>query len=445
MTELIRVKSLHIENIKNVSNGTIEFPDYDENTDIKSNIVGLYGQNGSGKTAAVNAFRIIQKLISGNSILPYKDLRTVQALYSLVEMTFLVIIDEVKLHVVYSVKVAKVGQLEETLSYKNLISDEKSSVTVSEEAFNKNKVFLPVDRNNDFGINKSNELSYMVTRQTSINAYQSFLFNREFNVTFIENLHDEYFKKIMNVLPKYITKHTFIIENSRSANSSINLVFPIGLLFINSDGEEQYVDNTFGYQDNKCYEHQYKAIKQGIESINSVIKTIIPNLSVDIRETSETKTAFGEKEYTFKMVAVRDGMEFPYAWESDGIKKIISFISCLIHMYNHESSFVVVDEFDSEVFEFLIGEILQVLKEGGKGQMFFTSHNLRPLEILDPKDIWFATTNPQKRYIQFKNVKSNHNLRDLYFRTIQLGGQKEEIYLSTDQYKIRNAFTKVEK
>lgn len=445
MNEIVRVQSLRIENIKNVANGKILFPDFDDETESRSDIVGLYGQNGSGKTAMVSAFRVIQKLLSGNSILPYKDLRTVQALYSAVEVQFLILDKSDKILVNYLCKVPKVGQLEETLSYKSLTTEKKSIVTVSEEAFNKNRVFLPLDRNFDFGINKNNELSYMVTRQTSINAYQSFLFNKEMNSTIIDNLHDGYFKKILKVIPEYINRHTFIVENSRSANSSINMVFPIGLLFMDADGQEQYIDNTFGNEDNKCSEHQYKAIQQGIKSINTVINTIIPNLSIEIRETSVTKTAFGEKTYTFKMIAIRDGMEFPYAWESDGIKKIISFISCLIHMYNHESSFVVIDELDSEVFEFLIGELLQVLKEGGKGQLFFTSHNLRPLEILETRDIWFATTNPQNRYIQFVNVKKNHNLRDTYFRTILLGGQKEDIYMSTDQYKIRNAFSKVEK
>lgn len=31
----------------------------------------------------------------------------------------------------------------------------------------------------------------------------------------------------------------------------------------------------------------------------------------------------------------------------------------------------------------------------GKGQLLFTSHNMRPLEVLDNTNIYFTTTNPE--------------------------------------------------
>ena len=40
------------------------------------------------------------------------------------------------------------------------------------------------------------------------------------------------------------------------------------------------------------------------------------------------------------------------------------------------------------------------------------------------------------------NVKPNHNLRDFYYRTILLGGQKEELYDETDEYEIERALKK---
>lgn len=44
--------SIEIKNLKNVYNGTIDIcKEYDIN--LKSDIVGVYGQNGSGKTAII--------------------------------------------------------------------------------------------------------------------------------------------------------------------------------------------------------------------------------------------------------------------------------------------------------------------------------------------------------------------------------------------------------
>ena len=444
MKNIIRLNSIHIENIKNVANATISFPNYDSNQEIRSNIIGLYGQNGSGKTASVNAFRIIQMLIGGQPIQKYRKYQKIDALYSLIEVVFNFITGDENLRVSYGIKISKLGQLEETLSYKNLSNNQKSFVTYNEETIKSNKILTPQQRVHDFGINKSNQVSYLVAMQKSIETQKSFFFNPEFSQTLVENLKDEYFQRIIKDLPIYVKEHMFIIENSRLTSAATNMIFPISLLYNNSQGEEAYFENTFGDGINSCNEHQYKAIEQGITSINAVISTIIPQLSIKLIKKNEIKTEF-EKRYTFELIAKRDGIEIPYTWESDGIKKLISYVSCLIHMYNHENTLVVADEFDSGVFEFLIGEMLQVLKEGALGQLFFTSHNLRPLEVLDPKDIWFATTNPNNRFIQFTNIKNNNNLRDLYFRTIQLGGQKEEIYHATDQYKIRNAFTKVDK
>jgi hypothetical protein len=101
---------------------------------------------------------------------------------------------------------------------------------------------------------------------------------------------------------------------------------------------------------------------------------------------------------------------------------------------------MVVDELDAGVFEYLLGELLQIISQSGKGQLIFTSHNLRPLEMLDTNSLVFTTTNPKNRYVRFANVKTNNNLRHLYYRSINLGGQKEDIYEQTNSYEIARAF-----
>ena len=114
-------------------------------------------------------------------------------------------------------------------------------------------------------------------------------------------------------------------------------------------------------------------------------------------------------------------------------------------MYNESSMCIVIDELDAGVFEYLLGEILTVLKDGGKGQLIFTSHNLRPLEVLKKDNIVFTTTNPNQRYIEFTNIGSTNNLRDLYIRTLNLGGQKEEVYRPISLSKMGMAFRKAKR
>ena len=109
-------------------------------------------------------------------------------------------------------------------------------------------------------------------------------------------------------------------------------------------------------------------------------------------------------------------------------------------MYNKPSITIAIDELDSGIFEYLLGELLRILSEKGKGQLIFTSHNLRPLETLDRGFIAFTTTNPGNRYIRLTNIKENNNLRDFYFRDIVLGEQREEVYNATNNAEIALAF-----
>ena len=132
----------------------------------------------------------------------------------------------------------------------------------------------------------------------------------------------------------------------------------------------------------------------------------------------------------------------PIRMESNGIIKIISILHALIQAFANPSICLAIDELDAGVFEYLLGELLDIFNKSAKGQMIFTSHNLRALEMLDKDSVMFSTTNPDRRYIRMKNVKTSNNLRDTYLRGITLGGQDEVIYEETDSLKIARAFRK---
>ena len=142
------------------------------------------------------------------------------------------------------------------------------------------------------------------------------------------------------------------------------------------------------------------------------------------------------------LVAYRDGKEIPLRDESDGVRKIISVLSLITAAFNEQSVTVAIDEFDAGVFEYLLGEILQAFEESGKGQFIFTSHNLRPLEVINKKFLYFTTTNPYNRYIRLKNIAATNNLRDTYFREIVMNEQEEQIYNKTKRFKIVAALKK---
>ncbi len=121
---------------------------------------------------------------------------------------------------------------------------------------------------------------------------------------------------------------------------------------------------------------------------------------------------------------------------------MVSLLNYLISLYNNPSICLAVDELDAGVFEYLLGELVGVLAEEAKGQLIFTSHNLRIMEKLDKKNIICSTINPKNRYISLKGIEKTNNRRDFYIRAVVLGGQKERLYDDTELQDIGYAFQK---
>ena len=184
----------------------------------------------------------------------------------------------------------------------------------------------------------------------------------------------------------------------------------------------------------------YSIVKKLVANMNVVLCQIVPGLTIDVRDLGVQLMKNGKVAAKIQLVSNKNSKGIPLQYESEGIKKIISILQLLIVAYNKPSITVAIDELDSGVFEYLLGEILRVISENGKGQLIFTSHNLRPLETLDRGFVAFTTTNPNNRYIRLSNVKTNHNLRDFYYRDIMLGEQDEPVYEATNNYEIAFAF-----
>ena len=187
---------------------------------------------------------------------------------------------------------------------------------------------------------------------------------------------------------------------------------------------------------------QLEQVKKILTQINVVLNTLIPKLKIEIKNYGKETLENSREAFKVELLTVRDNRKIPLRYESDGIKKIISILSVLIGMYNNENILVAIDELDAGIFEYSLGEILEILSKSAKGQLIFTSHNLRALEKLHKDLVVFTTTNENNRYISLNNSKITTNLRDFYYRGIMLGGQREELYDETNKYEINYAFRK---
>ena len=106
VNHIVRIESITIENFKNVAQGTIDFGN--KRKEYKASILGLYGQNGSGKTALIDAIQLLKIALCGHSM-PHKyaDYVNVDADYATLKYKFIIQHAEEIYHVWYQFCIRK--------------------------------------------------------------------------------------------------------------------------------------------------------------------------------------------------------------------------------------------------------------------------------------------------------------------------------------------------
>ena len=436
--KIVRIQKIELKNFKNVGCGTIEFksdPKNEETYNPKAEIIGIYGQNGSGKTALVNACDFIKRIMIGFS-LPNDAANYVNLFSNTASISVdFYIEDDDKFLVNYKLELEKINE-------KNIkISKEVLSYSMKKEKWTNKVTALCYDANNleDF-LTPKLKLNEIISqdKENLVNIKVAQKLASEKNRSFI--LKDREILKIINTLTYFSKCNFFVIKNDHSGGISLDYFIPFSFRLEENEGIASG-DIVIGLNGpTSIDESVYSIINKVISKMNIVLNKIVPGLNVELHEYGKQINEQGKEEITVELLTLKNDKYLPIKYESEGIKKIISILSTLIAMYNNESICMVVDELDSGIYEFLLGEMLTIIEKGGKGQLIFTSHNLRPLELLNKDSIYFTTTNIENRYVKFNNLKKNHNLRSMYIRSINLGGQKEELYNPTDNDEIRRAF-----
>lgn len=471
-----RLQKITIDNLKNVRHGEIRFSCnmHDDIFGTQADILGVYGQNGSGKTTLIFAMDVLQQLLGGKRL--WKDVdRFIRIGENVSRIKYDISLESKtygKFLVRYYVEFKRKNKEDITPDIEAFNDNDltESSVFISKEMLqykcingkkgnryngiieysyqedSQTNAFGPDVRYKDF-ISKdktlADELRYL--KSAVYKSGSSFIFSMAHikNIRERQNFSEELVYILDSIQMFGVTK-LFVLSNVQASIINANIVLPMSFYWF--DDEDNLIncvnvgikltDETYVRQDT------YDMIKKRFELLDRVITRIIPNMSLKVANRGNRENGKGETFVIIEILSIRGDREVPLRYESDGIKKLIYILYSLIEMYNDASVTVAIDELDSGVFEYLLGEILSVLQENAKGQLMFTSHNFRALEVLDKKNVMFSTTNDDNRYIRFKNVKGTNNLRDVYYQDILLGGQDECIYEPTSQSEIRRAFRK---
>ena len=475
---IFRLLSLELNGVKNVERGVLAFKESSKQAEETNprfplgEVMGIYGPNGSGKTAAIESLYLLSALSRGFPLKRKKRLfaslpccyapqsKIVYRFYlslpdgfrALIELTLCFAkasadaraIDLLSEKVAW--KVIRHGETFKELRAKNLSLD-----YLSEDPSLSDDVLLrPVAIYGRLSEARMRKTAKLISLKEQAKEQGQFILLSDGFAEYLESLENEdarqsgaFIRLFANMLQTrlfvYTTEEDALNVLGKGAAHAITHDIPHG---INYSGRFAfYTDGPFDIpaEDRPHYNDL-------LEQINCLVPSFIPGFKADIVSHGTRVVEGGLDESgepkrleSIEIVRVLDKGVVPMSSESAGIRKFVSIASVLTEVYNDPSIILAIDEFDSGVHEYLLGQIVMALKENAQGQVLFTCHNLRPVELLHGDGMYFTTVNPADRYLWFKGLKRNNNARTSYFRALELGGQKESLYDETFVSEIERA------
>lgn len=462
----VRIMRSELRNFKNVNYGEVPYMNYgsinSRGVIDKTDIVGIYGQNGSGKTALVESLDILQYIIRGLAV-PYETYAGLLSRENPVSITtdFFIEKGPSKYKANYVVYIRandekkKIEIYKEKLTYWTRGASWKSERDLEFENPCYSNTDLLEQRNMSViseHMNQLNGISFLASMQNlALICAQQFI-SVFFNTLVFKAVKDlaedaetSAFQDVIRGIMQFGLVDLNVIKVNQLGTINRNQIIPVNIHRETKTSITQECIPLKISGPTEIAEDNYEQVCLAIDAINIAIRSIVPNLQIGLEKKMETEKPDGTKAIQVEIYSNRDGRRFPIRYESEGIKRIISILNYLIAVFNHPGVCLVVDEMDSGIFEYLLGELLGLMNNEMKGQLIFTSHNLRVLEKLDSKNIVCSTVNPDNRYIRLTGIEKNNNKRDFYIRAITVGGQKEDLYDEDDLIAMGYAFRKAGK
>ena len=447
----VRVQSATIRCFRNVHFGEIRFPCNlaSDNFSMKSDVLGIYGQNGSGKTTFIDALEVLKCLLSG---LPIKESMEscISKGHDAAELNFEFSVEDDQGHKFRTVYSAQVGldYLNESVKASVLQDGEWTRMNLileSQSSDTKTLVAPETKKKELFGKDSQVLDELRVTKRLCAKEHRSFLFSNEIFVLLQEGSGSTLWYHMLFALRHFAGASLFVVNNRGTGLSSIGTELPVIYRMENSLGQLKLPLD----QPAIIPAIEYSIAREVINTINVVLREVIPGMEIELAALGKEFTEKGgigiqaQLVRTISSPETNEPIQLPLKYESEGIKKIISILHLFICTYNSPGITLAIDELDSGIYEYLLGELLQIMQKSGQGQLIFTSHNLRPLEMLNSSSIVFTTTNLENRYVRASNIKPSNNLRLRYFRDITLGSDGEELYQETNSIEIAHAMRKI--
>ena len=358
------------------------------------NVKGIYGMNGSGKSAIISSVDILRNLLINENYLNNPIVqgsldeiinKKIEELHIGTKFLFKVSEDRAYL---YEYEVV----LKKNDFGKYVIDSEQLSC---KNAFSKKDEFIPV-----FKVKKG-EIEYINTEDIVLenefrektknllsNSSASSLFFMKFNHNKIETVNLASISVGTLVLLCYsFNMYVYMDQSDNHTDYFVNDINDI----LNKNSEKNIkihaaqmnllhrfdITNLsiFSCKTDTIPVDKYESYKDSVKKLKKFIQIFKPELK-DIEIERKDKRV----DYVCSLNMVYEGFSINSEFESTGIKKLIKLYAYLQEMV--QGGIVFIDELDSNLHDVYLCALLEYLMNYGQGQLCFTTHNVGPMDIL---------------------------------------------------------------
>ena len=325
-----------------------------------SNIKGIFGPNGIGKTSIIKGMDILRKIsLNDNYLTNDFNLIILDKIINKkiekasLEIEFLVIDDKKKKsRYVHSITIAITSPKEIKILFENIKKKDPNTDQVVGEILIEN------------GIIKNDSL------------HKDDLKSEIVDIT--KNLLEK--TSIVNIVKPSVLK-SIDLEKIRYFYRKLHIKIDredshLGYALMDNPLKDDIPFNdSIGNYDMIISKNNLPIFEDYLRRMTEFLKIFKPNLRNIEYEKKE-----GKEEYYINILFVYDDYKVNYEFESMGIKNLFSLFTYFRAL--SEDEVVVIDEIDTSIHDIYLNKLIEFFAVDGKGQLVFTAHNITLLQTL---------------------------------------------------------------
>lgn len=371
------------------------------------NVKGIYGMNGSGKSAIVNSVEILRNLLADSDYLSNPIAQSnLDAIINkktkelFIETDYITKNQNGIQYYRYSITLSKDLLGKYVISHEILLNKKYTSRS--------NKMFAIFEvTNGEIKFPFENEVSKFLEKKTMnllLTASTSSLF---FEKVLLQNRVSENIKGINDANEKKL--YTSLVDSCIFGRQ-------LYVYLDESDSHREYIAQKsliryLNGEEGESVVNDYLQLKDDYINVVNITQNVIPkSIYIEFEKTIDKLYEFlhifkndlqsieiDKKEnhefWLCDLVMNYGNYKIHAEYESTGIKKLIKLFAYLKEMA--QGAILFIDEFDSNLHDVYLCALLEYLMEYGEGQLCFTTHNVGPMDVLKhhKKSIEFLSEN----------------------------------------------------